>query len=286
VTDRVGRFLDHLLAERGRSPATVRAYEATLRALQAELDGRDWADVRRPELRGFLLRAGDGRSSATVARHVAALRTFWRWLVRTGVVSEAVADGLAVPRLRPRLPHVVPEAAAHRLVEAPASPRDRALMEVLYGAGLRVAEVVALDWPDVSFAAGNLRVRRGKGGKERRVPLGQAAADALRALAADAGRPDGPVFLGARGRRLSDRIARRIVSEAGVRSGHPTLHPHALRHSYATHLLDAGADLRGIQELLGHSKLRTTQRYTSVSTAHLKDVYRNAHPRARDDGQP
>lgn len=277
---RVDRFLAHLQAERGRSDATLRAYEATLRALLASLNGRTLVEARRADLRTFLLRAGAGRSAATVARHVAALRSFWRWLSRTGVVAEPVADGLASPRVRPPLPRVLPEANAHRLLEAPATDRDRALLEVLYGAGLRIAEVVALDWADVNFEARILRVRRGKGGKERRVPLGDGAADALCALRGDP--VAGPVFRGTRGARLSVRVARRIVTDRGTATGLPHLHPHALRHSYATHLLDAGADLRGIQELLGHEKLGTTQRYTSVSTARLRDVYRQAHPRAKD----
>ena len=207
-------------------------------------------------------------------------------MARTGVVAEAVADGLNPPRVRSPLPHVVPEAVAGRLVDGIVGHRDRAMFEVLYGSGLRISELVALDWDDIGFDTSQVRVRRGKGGRERRVPLGELAADALAALNSEAGTDVGAVFRGVRGGRLSDRVARRAVREHGIVAGLPELHPHALRHSFATHLLDASADLRAIQEMLGHQRLSTTQRYTAVSTAKLKDVYRSAHPRAREGYEP
>ncbi|MEZ4241306.1 MAG: tyrosine-type recombinase/integrase [Myxococcota bacterium] len=183
-------------------------------------------------------------------------------------------------------PRFVSPDAATDLVEQPAlSVRDRAALELLYGAGLRVGELCALDRRDVDLTDGGwVRVRRGKGGKERRVPMGAAAVDAVGALlhAVD-GAPEDPLFRNARNRRISDRTVRRVVERAGQAVGASGLHPHALRHSFATHLLDAGADLRGIQELLGHASLSTTQRYTHVSVQGLLDTYRAAHPRSGRD---
>ena len=152
---------------------------------------------------------------------------------------------------------------------------------MLYGCGLRVAEVSGLDREDVDLEQGLLRVRRGKGGKERIVPMGPPAARALSRLLDETGEDGAHLFENSRGNRLSPRSIRRIVRQVGLRVGAPGLHPHALRHSFATHLLDGGADLRGIQELLGHASLSTTQRYTHVSVDALRDVYRKAHPHAQ-----
>ncbi len=274
----IERFDAHLAAERGASIHTRRAYRATLHSLATHLAPRSLPEADRLALRSWLLVAGHGRSAATVQRHVAALRTFYRWLARTGAIAEPVADALKTPKTRRPLPDVLSVAAADAVLEAPLSPRDAALLELAYGGGLRVSELVGLDWSDLDLVSGTVVVRRGKGGRARRVPIGPVAAQALRGLR-DA--PDGPVFRGARGARLTDRVARRIVANAGLRAGLDGLHPHTLRHSFATHLLDGGADLRAIQEMLGHSSLSTTQRYTHVSTARLRDAYRDAHPRAR-----
>lgn len=280
------RFLDFLRVERGCSAHTARAYAATLRRLEAHLarGGRTALTARRVDLRAFLFEVGRGRSAATVARHVAALRTYGAWLVETGRSETTPLLELEPPRVGRHLPRFVSVAKAAEVLDAPHPARDRALGELLYGAGLRIGELCALDPDDVDLGTGMCRVRRGKGGKERRVPVGRAAVEAVAAWLEERGDAPGPLFLNARGRRMSDRTARRVVARLGAGAGVPDLHPHALRHSFATHLLDAGADLRGIQELLGHASLSTTQRYTHVSVQALLDTYRKAHPRARGDG--
>jgi len=281
------RFLDHLRVERGLSEHTLRAYGRTLERLAVSLaaKGCGFATARRVELRGFLFEVGRGRSSSTLARHVAAVRTFYRWLVREEVVTQSVADGLQPARASQRLPDVVSESRARALLEeVPLEPQDRALLEVMYGAGLRVGEVSALDVFDLDRGSGVITVRRGKGGKERRVPLGRAGLAAVERWLEQRGGDAGPLFINARGGRMSPRTMHRRVERAGQLAGVHGLHPHALRHSFATHLLDRGADLRGIQELLGHASLGTTQRYTHVSVEALVATYRRAHPHAEGGG--
>lgn len=286
-------FLRHLDVERGRSVHTRRAYRRTLERLREVLlhRGRGFLDARRVDLRGFLFEAGRGRSGSTVARHIAAVRTFYRWLERLGHVEVNVAEALQSAKVGQRLPHVVAEPKTRRLLdEVPLEVQDRALLEVLYGAGLRVGEVSGLDVGDVDLVEGLVHVRHGKGGKARKVPLGPHAVQALRAWLEQreppADRSD-PVFLNARSTRMMPRTMRRRVEAAGQLAGVHGLHPHALRHSFATHLLERGADLRGIQELLGHASLATTQRYTHVSVEALLATYKAAHPHAdgpSDDG--
>ncbi len=283
---RISRFLDFLRVERGCSANTVRAYTKTLTLLARHLEksGRSTLTARKVDLRSFLFEVGRGRAPATLARHVAALRTYSGWLVETERSVTALALELEPPRVGRHLPRFVSVAKADEVLEAPHPLRDRALLEVLYGAGLRVGELCALDPDDVDLNTGLVRVRRGKGGKERRVPMGAVAAAAVADWLEERGDEPGPLFLNARGGRIGDRTVRRVVTRVGRAAGVGDLHPHALRHSFATHLLDAGADLRGIQELLGHASLSTTQRYTHVSVQALLDTYRNAHPRARSDG--
>lgn len=228
-------------------------------------------------------------SKATVQRRLFAIKAYFKWREMTfGTPNPARA--MRSPKIDKRLPHVMTEDAVRRLIDAesdsntPASLRDRAILEVLYSSGLRVSELTGLDWRDIDMDLGMVMVRAGKGNKDRLVPIGEPALDALKAWRAAmpvAWSPDGPVITNLRGRRLTTRsvqqmMARRMIS-AGLDS---TLTPHGLRHCFATHLLDAGADLRSIQEMLGHSSLATTQRYTHVSMNHLKEVYRRAHPRA------
>jgi integrase/recombinase XerC len=270
----------------------VRAYAHTLERFQSHLEGRRLVKVRRIDLRSFLFQVGRGKAAATLARHVAALRTFYRWLLQTGVTDDDLGSDLQPPRVGRRLPRFLSEHQADGLLsdDAPLSTRDRAILEVLYGGGLRVAELCALDTTDLDLADGWIRVRRGKGRKERRVPIGPPAVAAVHAwLEERIGDADGALFVQARGARMGERTVRRVVARAGQLAGVDRLHPHALRHSFATHLLDAGADLRGIQELLGHASLSTTQRYTHVSVQALLDGYRQAHPHARkrsDDPDP
>jgi integrase/recombinase XerC len=310
-------FALHLRAERNLSPHTRRAYLGDVRDLAASLGAdADPARVGEGDVRGFLAGLHRTRQPATRGRKLAALRAFFAFLVREGRCRLDPTAGIPGPRSAPRLPRPLPvddcvalcEAAARDAVArgGPRELRDRALLELLYGAGLRVGEVAALDVRDVDLHRGDVRVL-GKGGKERVVPLPAAAREALAAWldhrrapgllaaplftalprgrrepgrGADAQR--GGAERGAGARRLGARDIRRVLAARARLAGlSGRVHPHRLRHSYATHLLDMGADLREIQELLGHASLSTTQRYTAVSAERLLTVYDRAHPRAR-----
>jgi len=308
----IARFLEHLEHERGLSPHTVRAYRSDLEGLLAFL--ARYAELEETAVRAeavdlVALRAylaglgGRGLGRRSQARAVAALRALFRWACRVGELSADPAARLRTPKAPQTLPRHLLSAEVDAVLEAPrgtgfAPTRDRALLELLYAAGLRVGELVALDWLDVDLGARSLRVL-GKGDKERQVPFGRAAQAALRAWrdCAESTLPPGrqlpdAVFLNRRGERLSDRSVRRILDCAVASTATARgVHPHTLRHSFATHLLERGADLRAIQELLGHSSLSTTQRYTHVDVERLLAVYRDAHPRARlaaqrDRGKP
>jgi integrase/recombinase XerC len=238
--------------------------------------------------------SGANASRATVQRRLFAIKAFFRWRESTtGTPNPARA--MRSPKLDRRLPQVMSEEAVAALIEAddresresrdkPAALRDRAILEVLYATGLRVSELTGLCWRDVDSELAMVMVRAGKGNKDRLVPLGEPALDALlawRAVMPTAWSLDGPVITNLRGRRLTARSVQKLVAHRLMVAGLDTpLTPHGLRHSFATHLLNAGADLRSIQEMLGHSSLATTQRYTHVSVRHLKEVYRRAHPRA------
>jgi integrase/recombinase XerC len=305
VRRRIDEFLDHLAHERALSPHTVRAYRGDLERFLAFL-ARDFLaqppEAVRPEavdalaVRSFLAALNrDGLGRRSQGRALAAVRSFLRWLCRRGVLAADPAAGVPTPKAPRDLPRHLRPGEVETLLAAPAADdplarRDRALLELAYASGLRVSELVGLDWGDLDLPARTLRVL-GKGGKERMVPFGRKAEAALRdwlavwdEVRAGAGAPahDQPVFLGARGGRLADRTVRKVVdrrvAEAALAAG---VHPHTLRHTFATHLLEGGADLRAIQELLGHSSLSTTQRYTHVDLDRLLAVYRDAHPRAR-----
>ena len=243
-----------------------------------------------------------GRSRKTIARQASALRKYFAWLARTGAIPADPSVGVSVPADAGRLPRVLKADELATLLDEPparvvdADPehvrlRDDAVLELLYGSGLRVGELCGLAPADVDVRARTVTVW-GKGGKQRRVPISEPCADAVRgwlergrpAMAEAIADPDaeGALFLNARGHRLSPRDCRRIVDR---RSSSPT-HPHALRHTFATHLLDGGADLRAVQELLGHADLATTQRYTHVSKERLRAVYEATHPRARSRPEP
>jgi integrase/recombinase XerC len=240
-------------------------------------------------VRGYLADVMKHASRATVQRRLFAIKAYFRWRTATKDVENPVRT-MRSPKVEKRLPQVIGERDAARLVEAegnaqgPAALRDRAILEVLYSSGLRVSELTGLCWRDVDDELGMVMVRAGKGNKDRLVPLGEPALDALKAWRSampTAWTPDGAVITNLRGGRLTPRsvqniVARRLI-DAGI--GAP-LTPHGLRHCFATHMLNGGADLRSIQEMLGHSSLQTTQRYTHVSVNRLKEVYRRAHPRA------
>ncbi|WP_150252850.1 tyrosine recombinase XerC [Nocardiopsis deserti] len=286
------RFAAHLSGELGRSPHTVRGYLADLRSLLAHLEerGRGVEDLDVDLVRGWLSRARDaGAGRATVARRVAAVRAFTRFLHREGVLAADPGPRLASPAQRRSLPTVLDErqaaaALAGETDETPTGLRRRAVVETLYATGVRVAELCALDLADVDRERDTVRVL-GKGAKERTVPVGGPALDALDAWLSG-GRPEmagaasgAALFLGARGGRLGVRQAREDV-HAHLRAAGADSAPHGLRHSAATHLLNGGADLRSVQEFLGHASPRSTQIYTHVSVERLRDTYRRAHPRA------
>jgi integrase/recombinase XerC len=302
LTEDVAAFRRHLADERRVSPATERAYGEDLARFGSYLatflakaeEELSASDVDVLAVRSYLaaLRK-EGLAKSSIGRHLSALRTFFSFLAREGRVSKNPARAVATPRKEKALPRAlsVPEAAS--VVEAregddPLARRDRALLELLYASGLRVSELVGLDLADVDLSSRQLRAL-GKGRKERIVPFGEKAEAALRAYlpareALAAGAPpsrEEPVFVNARGGRLTDRSVRRVLDRALLLASARThVSPHALRHSFATHLLAAGADLRAIQELLGHASLSTTQRYTHLDADRLIEVYRKSHPRA------
>jgi integrase/recombinase XerC len=287
-------FARHLRAERGCSAHTLRAYVGEVERLATSAECRRAGGLDRIAplaLRSYLAAFHRSHKASTRNRRLAALRSFFRFRVRAGAIPADPTEGLPGPRSERRLPAPLSAPDCQQLLDAPARrfapelvARDRALLELLYGTGLRVGELVRLDVRDHDRHRRELRVR-GKGNKERVVPVPGAAWAALEAWLELRKRPGlmgEPLFTNARGGRLSDRavrlILRRRLLEAGVAA---PASPHTLRHSYATHLLDADVDLRSIQELLGHARLATTQRYTQVSAERLARVYRQAHPRAR-----
>ncbi len=292
-------FLEHLEWERNLAAATLVAYRrevtALIEFLVVELGLATPAGVDTAALRSYLAHLHGRRLSArSIARALASVRTYFRYLVAEGLLASNPAEGLSQVRTPRRVPEIIDRYAVEQLLEGfPATPagiRDRAILELLYAAGLRVGELVALDLQDVQLDQRLLRVL-GKGRKERLVPFGRQAREALLAYLPERARwrrgrnwTDDALFVNQRGGRLSDRSVRRILDGAVSRTADlHHLHPHALRHAFATHLLEAGMDLRAIQELLGHSSLSTTQVYTSVDLAHLMAVYRKSHPRADGD---
>jgi len=286
----VAAFLRYLLTERAASAHTVRSYRADLRDCVAFLERRRLgvlpdADAR--VIRGYLADLHErGLARSSIARRLATLRSFFRFLVRRGLARANPAREVRTPSLPGRLPGHLPIDQSEALFrqqfgDDEASRRDRAILEVLYASGVRVAELAGLDVEDVDLREGGVRVL-GKGRKERVVPLGAKAVEALRAYLGTREGGRGPLFRNSRGGRLTARSLHRVVrarARAAGLAGRVT--PHTLRHTFATHLLDAGADLRLIQELLGHARLTTTQRYTHVSADRLAKVYDAAHPRAR-----
>ncbi len=275
----VDRFLDHMRAEKGASAHTLRAYALDLRSLEEAVSPRSVESASTTDLRRWL--AAGSRAPASIARRMSSARSFFKWARREGIVENAPTDRLRSPRVKLPLPRVLEVDEATRVVEAEVGARDRALLELAYGAGLRVSELVALDIDDVDVEGGTVHVRHGKGNKARIVPVGKEALSAVGALVSERDCDNGPLFLNGRGRRLGVRCAWDVVRAAADGVGVPDVHPHALRHSFATHLVAGGADIRSVQELLGHASLSTTQRYTHVDLDTLRLAYRKAHPRAR-----
>jgi integrase/recombinase XerC len=297
-SDTLARFVRHLEAERGRSVHTQRAYLGDIEHLlkhAGEQGVERLDDLRLADLRAWLgAQADAGSARATLARRAAAARTFLAWATRTGRIAADPSLRLVAPKRDRSLPTVLKQDQAAQLLDVaairaddddPIHRRDRALLELLYASGIRVGELVALDVDDVDHGQRTVRVF-GKGGKERVVPYGIPAARALDDwLAARAAvvtdRSGAALFLGRRGGRVDPRQVRALVHELAAHvPDAPDLGPHGLRHSAATHLLEGGADLRVVQELLGHASLATTQIYTHVSVERLRKSYEQAHPRA------
>ncbi len=294
MREAVDAFARHLASERGRSAHTVRAYVADIVSLldhASRMGCSGPGELDLSVLRSWLARLRtSGAARTSLARRAAAARTFTAWAHRDGLLDKDVGARLASPKARRDLPTVLRDDQAETLVTAPDGDdpvplRDRLVLELLYATGIRVSELCGLDVDDVDRSRRIVRVL-GKGAKERSVPYGLPAEAAIDAWLRQ-GRPalatptSGPaLLLGAKGRRLQPTIARTIVARYADAAGLPHISPHGLRHSAATHLLEGGADLRSVQELLGHASLSSTQIYTHVSIERLRNAYRQAHPRA------
>jgi integrase/recombinase XerC len=299
MRSQIGQFLQYLRVERGASPHTLKGYREDLHALAEYLADGDGQSpppggITTGELRGFLSALHDaGYAKSSISRRMASVRSFMRFGQREGWAKSNPAKALRNPRKSRKLPHFLTTDEVGKLLAAPkgesaAAIRDRAILETLYSAGLRVSELVGLTDGDLDTAAGIVRVR-GKGKRERLAPIGSYAARALKrwlevrklSPREKTGR-EAPVFTNKFGTRLTTRSVARMLEKYLKETGlDQRTSPHTLRHSFATHLLDRGADIRSVQELLGHKSLVTTQIYTHVSTANLRAAYEKAHPRAR-----
>jgi len=294
VEKAVADFLRHL-RERNASPHTIKAYRGDLANFTAYAGPRGWKSIDHIAIRGFLSQLYEkGLSKTSVARSLAAVRSLYRWLAREGVVEQNPAKLVATPKLQKKLPRVptieeINSVLDTQMPEVAAFPeRDRLMLELLYGCGIRNSELTGINVDDIRKSAEAILIR-GKGKKERYVPFGGSAMVALAAyLPARAARlsaarkNDAALFINHRGGRLTTRSVGRIIKKIAVARGlSPDVHPHTLRHAFGTHMLEEGADLRAIQELLGHERLATTQRYTQLSVKHVLQVYDQTHPRAK-----
>jgi len=299
LDDALEGFVEHVRDERGRSAHTVRAYRGDVTDLLTYCSDRsvmDPSQITLAHLRGWLaLQSANGLARATLARRAAAARAFTAWCLRRGLAATDVGDRLASPQIARTLPTILDAAEAtalmdHAAVAAddgdPVAIRDLSIVELLYATGVRVAEICSADIDSVDRRRNTIRVL-GKGGKERTVPFGGPAAQALAAWLDVRGRltdqVSGPLFVGVRGGRIDPRTVRTVVHRLSAAAGGPEVAPHGLRHTAATHVLEGGADLRTVQELLGHATLSTTQRYTHVSVERLRSEFALAHPRASAD---
>lgn len=297
IRECVAQYLAEL-ARRGASRHTIRNYGSDLEQFAAYFEPPEQSPPEMAELDIAMLREWLGSlydnkklTPVSVRRKLAAIRALFKFLLEERLIPSNPAKRLRTPKIRQRLPEVMSEEKANRLIDTveegelidkPSRERDLAILELLYGCGIRVSELVGINLEDLDLHAGWLRVR-GKGNKEREVPIGERAAGAIKnhIQTRSAGSHERALFLNSRGTRLSDRQVRRLVKMyALIATGDSTVHPHSFRHAYATHLLTDGADLRAIQELLGHARLSTTQKYTQVSLKDLQAVYDRAHPKA------
>jgi integrase/recombinase XerC len=289
----IDAFLDHLAVERQSSKHTIDAYRRDLQALAGWAKSQNVEDVsalQAAQLRAFI--ADEHRRGLTpksLQRRLSACRSFYQWLLRHGRIAANPASALRAPKVARKLPQVLDVDEAVQLVEvptdAPLGQRDRALLELLYSSGLRVSELCALRWHDLDLAEGQVTVL-GKGSKQRMVPVGSHARAALEAWRAEsAAKADAPVFPGRGGKPITPRAVQLRLRQLAQRQGlFKRVHPHLLRHTFASHVLESSGDLRGVQELLGHADLGTTQIYTHLDFQHLARVYDASHPRAKRKG--
>ncbi len=287
-------FLRHL-RERNASVHTIKAYTGDLDVFSAYVGARDWKTIDHIVIRGFLSHLYDkGLGKTSVARALAAVRSLYRWLAQEGVVEQNPAKLVSTPRLPKKLPRVptieeINSVLDGKMPEQASFPeRDRLMLELLYGCGIRNSELIGINLDDIRLSAEAILIR-GKGKKERYVPFGGSARAALtkylpsrQQLLATLKRTSSALLVNQRGGRLTTRSVGRIVKRIAVARGlSPDVHPHTLRHAFGTPMLEDGADLRAIQELLGHERLATTQRYTQLSIKHVMNVYDQTHPRAK-----
>ncbi|MBU4312402.1 MAG: tyrosine recombinase XerC [Candidatus Omnitrophica bacterium] len=286
----IQKFITYLKVEKNSSQHTLINYQIDLKDFNSSIKQKPLENITHTDVRLFLARLKEKNfSKRSVARKMATLRSFFRFLCREGYIKANPATGLQTPKIEKKLPLFLDTNQVVRLIESPDTSdvygmRDRAILETLYSSGIRVSELVGLDNDRVDFISGVLKVY-GKGKKERLAPVGDRALKAMRGYIekVDAAKikDKKAIFLNKSGRRMSDRAVRRVVDKYIRKTSlSEKISPHSLRHSFATHLLDRGADLRSVQELLGHANLSTTQIYTHVSTERLKAVYEKVHPRA------
>ncbi len=294
ISQAVYDFLRHL-RERNASPHTIKAYSGDLACFAAYAGTRGWKSIDHIAIRGFLSQLYErGLGKTSVARTLAAVRSLYRWLAREGVVEQNPAKLVATPKLPKRLPRVptieeMNSVLDRQMPQVAAFPeRERLMLELLYGCGIRNSELTGINLDDIRQSAEAILIR-GKGKKERYVPFGGSAKSALaayllarQAMLAAVRKNTPSLLINHRGGRLTTRSVGRIIKKIAVAKGlSPDVHPHTLRHAFGTHMLEEGADLRAIQELLGHERLATTQRYTQLSMKHVLQVYDKTHPRAK-----
>lgn len=287
-------FLHHL-QEKNASPHTIKAYSGDLENFAAYAGSRGWKEIDHIAIRGFLSQLYEkGLSKTSVARSLAAVRSLYRWLAQEGVVDQNPAKLVATPKLPKKLPRVptieeMNSVLDGKMPETAAFPeRDRLMLELLYGCGIRNSELTGINLDDMRMSAEAILIR-GKGKKERYVPFGESARNAVaaylpvrQALLAETRKNANALLINHRGGRLTTRSVGRIIKKIAIAKGlSPDVHPHTLRHAFGTHMLEEGADLRAIQELLGHERLATTQCYTQLSMKHVLQVYDQTHPRAK-----
>jgi integrase/recombinase XerC len=296
VEKAVAKFV-RALQERNASPHTIKAYFADLEQFAEYVGPQGWRDIDHVVIRGYLSNLYErGLSKTSVARSLAAIRSLYKWLAQEGEVNQNPAKLVATPKLPKKLPRVptveeVNNVLDSQMPESSAFPeRDRVILELLYGCGIRNSELIGIDLDDIRWSNEVILVR-GKGRKERYVPFGDSAAAAAKdylparqhALAEAKRTTERALLVNLRGTRLTTRSVGRIVKHIAVVNGlSPDVHPHTLRHAFGTHMLEEGADLRAIQEMLGHERLATTQRYTQLTVKHVMEVYDRTHPHAKE----